>query len=272
MALMAYGTFQKEPSPDLIDRVRRYLGDSGLRWDIGDGGDQFVEAYRIIRAHDNDLRSYGVTILDDPKVYPDDRKQVVGYVLSPKDYRCVRNPDADFLRPQVGPCETLLTDEAVPDITESPKGRLLAVADDLIIHDDLWPYLASDGLEAVKPVRYLGKPLEKWKRLEIRSRQPVLDELVFVSIRCALCGQPLVATLSDLWLAAKNVPVENVCCDTQGRGHFGEEPCLVAGTKVIERLRKDKKLRGSGVNVSPIYGPETERYRVVARIRRAMAR
>ena len=277
MTLLAYDRLKDMPSKKLCAAIGRYAqveeDDYGIRWDIGDEGQAFLRSYEILRAHGNGLLHSKIPVIEDPKVYPQDREHITGFVLSCKDLVFLRNPAEDYKRPPDDRCVTLLKENAEIDLEERPKGLFVEAGDDFIIHDDLLMYLASDAIGGVKPVRYRGKVLTGWNRIHINERNEVIDDIVFDQRPCAMCGRPHVTTMNEMWFAKTDRPIEKTACNKKGVSHYGEEPCIVISKEVMAQLRT-KKLTGprSGLRLFPLYTKNTKRYEVIRRIQDAMAK
>ena len=271
MALIAYGRLRQEASPELVAALQGLatikLGDH-VNWDLGDGGESFFRSYELIRAAGNDLVRPLIGICDDdPKVFPEDSKQVVGLVVDPLDILSLRNPLEDFHRPPQGPCQFSLKEDAEIDLEERPKGLFIAAgSSEYIAHDDWLAEFASAWLVGVKPLRYRGKVVPGWNRLRVVKRQDIIDDICLAWICCALCGQPLVTDFSQMWFAKQQKPVQETVINTRGRDHYGERPIIVLSSEAVARFRKKYKLQRAGFRVSRVYTRATKRYEILSRV------
>jgi hypothetical protein len=271
MALIAFDRLRQEASPELVAALQGLatikLGDK-IYWHLDDGGEAFFRSYELIRAAGNDLVGPLIGIcLDDPKVFPEDGKQVVGLAVESLDMLSLRNPPEDYRRPPVGPCDSGLKEEAEIDLDERPKGLFVtAGSNEYIAHDDWLAEFASASLTGVKPVRYRGKVLPNWNRLRVRKRQEIIDDICFAWICCALCGQPLVTDFHEVWFAKRQEPVQETVVNTRGRGHYGESPIMVVSQEAVARFRKKYKLQRAGLRVDRVYSQATKRYAILSRV------
>jgi hypothetical protein len=271
MALIAFDRLRQEASPELMAALQGLatikLGDH-VYWHLDDGGEAFFRSYELIRAAGNDLVGPLIGIcLDDPKVFPEDGKQVVGLVVESLDMLSLRNSPEDYRRPSVGPCDSGLKEEAEIDLDERPKGLFVtAGSNEYIAHDDWLAEFASASLTGVKPVRYRGKVLPNWNRLRVLKRQEIIDDICFAWICCALCGQPLVSDFHEVWFAKRQEPVQETVVNTRGRGHYGESPIIVVSQEAVARFRKKYKLQRAGLRVDRVYSQATKRYEILSRV------
>ena len=271
MALIASSRLRQEASPELVAALqglaRIELGRK-VYWELDDGGEAFFRSYELIRAAGNDIVGPLINVcLDDPKVFPEDSKQVVGLVVESLDMLSLRNPPEDYHRPPQGPCQFVLKEEAEMDLEERPKGLFItAGSDEYIAHDDWLAEFASSSLTGVKPVRYRGKVLPNWNRLRVRKRQEIIDDICFAWICCALCGQPDVDDFNDVWFAKRQEPVQETVVNTRGCGHYGEHPIIVVSSEAVARFRKKYKLQRVGLRVIRVYTQATKRYQILSRV------
>lgn len=273
MPLIALNRLRQKPSPELRAALNAYSqgDDDQILWDIGDGGENFFRSYELIRAAGNELLNPKVGVLDDPKVYPEDRKHILGYVAESLDGIWLRNPAEDFRYPPLGPCQCGLKDDVEMDLQERPKGLFVCVAGEYIVHDDWLAYFASPSVEGVKTVRYRGRLLSHWNRLRVRHRHQVIDNLGCVWKRCGLCRQPIITCFGDLWFSATGEVVLETQMNKQGHMHYGEGQIIIVSAEALSRFRKVHRLQRAGLRPLAVYSKATRRYEVLARIQKAIA-
>jgi hypothetical protein len=241
--------------------------------DISDGGATFLRAYQKLRAAGIDIFNPRLTVIDDPKVFREDREHIIGYLLVARDFVYLNNPAEDYHRPVIGPCQTGLKMEAEMELRERPRGVFVcAGSDEYIVHDDWLEHFGSAAIRGIKPVRYRGKVLPGWNRLRVEKREPVLDEFCFAWIPCAGCARPRVCDLFDLSFSVIEEPVKETVVNTRGEGHYGEEPCIIVSCEALRVFRrKVKSLGRAGLRPLAVYSRATKRYEILRKLHEPMA-
>lgn len=236
--------------------------------ELDDGGESFFRAYEKLRAAGNNFFTPMVNVCeDDADVFPEDRKHhMIGYLARSLDRLWLRNPAGNYHQPPMGACRIALKEDVEMDLEERPKELFVSVADEFIAHDDWLEYFASPSLSGVKPVRYKGKVLEGWNRLQIHRRQPILADFCFATVPCAICARPLVTDFNDIWFSSTFEPVEETIVNDRGTRHFGGAPCIILSVDAVKRFCKKRNLRRAGLRPLGVYSPSSRRYEIFKKI------
>jgi len=254
-----------------------FLSGESVTCNIGDGGELFSTVYRILRENDNDLGHYNFHVLEDGKVFPEDRKQILGHVLEARDENSLSNPPNDYSEPPIRSCQVRLKLGVRPTLREKPKGLLIAApSDGYIIHTELLSALKSNSLSGDEPVIHAGKVLKDWHRLRIVKRKDVIDDMTFMpkdcSLTCTCCGRPWVSSLREVWFAKSALPIHGLEVNLRGQNHYGEEPILLLSSDLMWKLKNAKLLQRANIWLANVYSKNTRRYEVVSMIRALMAK
>jgi len=273
MVLSAHMRLREKPIGQLRKALKTYaqVEDEYIWWNLNDGGEAFFRSYELIRAAGNDCLLPIFSVIDDPKVFPEDQKQIVGYVAESLDRLSLRNPPEDYVRPPQGPGQSGLKEEVEMDLDERPKGLFVCVADDYIAHDDWLAYFASDALQGVKPVRYRGKVLAGWNRLRAIRREKVIDDLCFAWLLSPMSGQPVLSTFHDVWFSATGQLVTETVVNVVGKGFYGGGQLIVISPEALARFRKKFRLQRAGLRPLTVYTKATRRYEILSKMQAAIA-
>lgn len=272
MGLSAHIRLREKPSRELRRKLKKYSegDDDYIYWDLSQGAENFFRSYELIRAAGNDFLLPRFHVNDDGDVFPEDRKQIVGYVAESLDMVGLRNPPEDYRRPPRGPNPTGLKDDVEMDLEDRPKGLFITAADEYIVHDDWLEYFASPAMQPMKTIRYRGKPLPNWNRLRVLRKDKVIDDICFAWTFSAFSGEPLVASLGEVWFSATGEVITETMFNTLAAQDYGEGHLIVISAEALARFRKVHRLQRAGLRPLTVYTKATRRYEMISKLQLAI--
>jgi hypothetical protein len=242
--------------------------DFSMMCNIDDYGERFRELYRRIREHGNDLVKQTIGYVEDRDAYPQDRDEILGYVLGARCAVDFTNAEADFALPSPK-CsrESQRVKDGLPLLLKSkPKGLLAYVGEELIFHSDLLKVIRERGFEGVGQVMLQKATVSDWHRMNVHHVESVLDPASWQKGFCVRCGSPCTWPTA-LWFAKGDVPLEEPAFNEVGMDHFSKRDVVVVPKSLHEKLvGKGKRLQYKGVLFHPLYSKKSSRFKVVSLI------